>query len=191
LLDADEQLAVAKGLREGRGEAWTALFDAYAQDAWRYASHLAGGDREATCEVVQESFLAAARAARSFDPTRGSLKAWLLGIVHLQTVQHFRRRRRELANGQALSGDRRAMLDSGAPSPAAEALQRETAEQVRRVLAEMPSDYAWLLAAKYIDERPIAALADELSAGPEAVRSKLARARRLFRSAMTHQRVKR
>ena len=67
----------------------------------------------------------------------------------------------------------------------ADLLRREQAEHVRRTLAEMPSDYAWLLVAKYVDDRPIAAISAELAAGAEAVRSKLARARRLFRTALS------
>ncbi len=182
LLDADEQLAVAEGLREGRGEAWAALYDAYCEDVWRYAARIVGGDRDATADIVQESFLAAARAARAFDPERGSLRAWLMGIVHLQTLQFFRRRNRE-----ARAEERGARNADG--DPVAEMLRREASEQVRRVLAEMPAESAWLLVAKYVDERPIAALVAEMNAGAEAVRSKLARARRLFRTAMTRRRV--
>src|SRR6185436_14608947 len=94
----EQQRAVAEGLALGRGEAWAALYDAYAEDAWRYAYRLAAGDRGATEEILQETFLAAARAARGFDAARGTLRSWLLGIVHLQTVQYFRRRGRDTRN---------------------------------------------------------------------------------------------
>jgi RNA polymerase sigma-70 factor, ECF subfamily len=183
LLDDDQQLAVTAGLRSGRAEAWTALYDAYCEDVWRYAARLAGGDRHAAADVVQETFLAAARSARSFDPTRGSLRAWLLGIVHVQTLRQWR---------SELRGSRREVRvedRDGESDPAAALAAAERAAQVRRTLADMPAEYAWLLVAKYVDDRPVAALASELAAGAEAVRSKLARARRLFRNAMTRERV--
>jgi RNA polymerase sigma-70 factor (ECF subfamily) len=184
LLDGDQLNAVMEGLRAGRSEAWAALYDAYAVDAWRFAARLAGGDRETTADVVQEAFLAAARSARSYDPERGSLRGWLLGIVHHQVLLHWRRDRRG-AGREARVGESR----NGEIDPADELLRRERAEHVRRVLADMPAEYAWLLVAKYVDDRPIAAIITETAAGAEAVRSKLARARRLFRNAMTRERV--
>ncbi len=185
LLNTDEQLAVADGLSRGRVEAWNALYAAYAEDVWRYAARLLGGDRDGVGDVVQETFMAAARSARSFDSQRGTLRSWLIGIVHLQAAQHWRRRGR-----QTRSDERTTTGDRDEASDPEQALMRcEQAEHVRRVLAEMPADYAWLLVAKYVDERSIGAIVDELSAGAEAVRSKLARARRLFRTAMSRERV--
>jgi RNA polymerase sigma-70 factor, ECF subfamily len=186
LLDAEQQLAVAEGLRGGRVEAWAALYDAHSEDVWRYAARLLGGDRDSVADVVQETFLAAARSARGFDLDRGTLRSWLLGIVHTQTLQHFRRRGRSGRDRDALSRER---LGNESADPAAEMVRREQADQVRNMLAEMPADYAWLLVAKYVDDQPIAEMSAELALGAEAVRSKLARARRLFRTAMSRQRV--
>ena len=64
-------------------------------------------------------------------------------------------------------------------------LRREQADHVRRVLADLPADAAWLLVTKYVDGESIAALATRTGAGLETVRSKLARARRLFRQALS------
>jgi RNA polymerase sigma-70 factor, ECF subfamily len=184
LLDADQQSAVIEGLASGRAEAWAALYDEYAEMVWRYAARLLGAGRDGVADVVQETFLAAARSVRSFDPTRGSLGSWLLGIVHQQTMQYWRRR-----GLQTRSEEQSTQSESVDHDPAARLHQRERAEHVRRVLAEMPADYAWLLVQKYVDDRPIAALTGDLAAGAEAVRSKLARARRLFRTAMSRERV--
>lgn len=184
LLDGNQLNAVTEGLQNGRPEAWAALYDAYAIDAWQFAARLVGGDREATADVVQEAFLAAARSARSYDPERGSLRAWLLGIVHHQVFLHWRRERRGTR-----SEERVRPTPDGETDPAEALLRDERAAHVRRVLAGMPAEYAWLLVAKYVDDRPIAALVAETATGAEAVRSKLARARRLFRNAMTRERV--
>jgi RNA polymerase sigma-70 factor (ECF subfamily) len=184
LLDADQQSAVIEGLAAGRAEAWAALYDEYAEIVWRYAARLLGAGRDGVADVVQETFLAAARSARTFDATRGTLGSWLLGIVHQQTTQYWRRRSRETRSEER--GVRTEQLNHNS----ADELQRcERAEHVRRVLAEMPAEYAWLLVQKYVDDRPIAALTGDLAAGAEAVKSKLARARRLFRTAMSRERV--
>ena len=65
MLDDSTQLAVIRGLREGRRDAWTTLYDAYAVDIWRYVGHLIGGTSSEIGDVVQETFLAAARSGAS------------------------------------------------------------------------------------------------------------------------------
>ena len=61
MLDEPEQLAVAAGLREGRREAWTRLYDAYSRDVWRYVARLLGPEAAAVADAVQETFMEAAR----------------------------------------------------------------------------------------------------------------------------------
>jgi RNA polymerase sigma-70 factor (ECF subfamily) len=189
LLDADQQSAVIEGLAAGRAEAWAALYDEYAEMVWRYAARLLGAGRDgavrdSVADVVQETFLAAARSARTFDATRGTLRSWLLGIVHVQTAQHWRRR--GLQARSEVHGSQSETVDH---DPSGGLQRREQVEHVRRVLADMPAEYAWLLVQKYVDDRPIAALTGDLAAGADAVKSKLARARRLFRTAMSRERA--
>jgi RNA polymerase sigma-70 factor, ECF subfamily len=170
--------AVACGLQRGDREAWAALFDQHSDRVWRYVARLVGRDVAAVADVVQETFLAAARSARSFDATRGTLSQWLLGIAHRQTAQH--RRQREGVHDS--SRTEQTMADShGDPSALLE--QRETADTVRQALAELSADYAVLLVAKYLEDRPVEQLVHEFGGTTEAIRSKLARARREFRAA--------
>ena len=44
LLDANDQLAVIRGLREGSRDAWARLYDNYSVDIWRYVARLLGPD---------------------------------------------------------------------------------------------------------------------------------------------------
>jgi RNA polymerase sigma-70 factor (ECF subfamily) len=177
----DDQLALIRGLREGQPNAWTALYDRYSADVWRYVARLVGPDGAAVADVVQEAFLAAARSARQFDPARGGVWGWLAGIAHHQVKAHWRQasraaRVKALAESGALEVLR--WLDS-----ADDAWQRqELADLVRSVLAELPADYAALLAAKYMDDATLEELASQTGASVEATKSKLARARREFRA---------
>lgn len=181
--DYDEQ-AVFRKLRDGDRNAWTALYDRYSGDVWRYVARLIGADAAAVADVVQEVFLAAARGARRFDPSRGTPWAWLAGIAHHQTAAYWRERGRAarlqalLESGQA---DLRRLLD--AAEPVDDLLERrELIDLVRYVLAELPADYAVLLMAKYQEDRSLEALAEQLGGTVESVKSKLARARREFRA---------
>ena len=183
MLDEPDQLAVMRGLRDGSRAAWTKLYDGYSVEVWRCVARLVGQRPADVADVVQEVFLAAARSARGFDPERGSLWNWLTGISHRQVALYWRQakraaRWRELAQAGAI--EIRQWLDDGAPDALLQ--QRELADVVRGVLAELPADYAALLAAKYLDERSLDDMAREAATSVDAIKSKLARARREFRA---------
>jgi RNA polymerase sigma-70 factor (ECF subfamily) len=51
------------------------------------------GDRTAAEDVVQEAFLGAWRNAARYVDARGSVRTWLLAIVHHRAIDAIRRRR--------------------------------------------------------------------------------------------------
>ena len=184
----DDSSAVIRGLRDGDREAWTALYDRYSEDVWRYVARLLGSDVAAVADVTQETFLAAARSARGFDPARGSVGGWLIGIAQHRVALHWRElgrveHWRKLAESGA--AEIRDWLD-GRESAADDGNRRELADSVRRVLAEMSPDYAALLAAKYLDQRSLDEISRENDRSIDATKSKLARARVEFRTKFEH-----
>ena len=184
MLDEPDQQAVVDGLRHGDRDAWSALYDGYSVDVWRYVARLVGPETAAVADIVQETFLSAARSARQFDAARGTLWAWLTGIAHHQSSLYWRQiskvqRLKELVEARA--DELRRWLET--TEAADEPWQRqELADTVRGVLADLPADYSALLVAKYLDERSLDELSQELGGTVDAVKSKLARARREFRS---------
>ena len=187
MLDEHQERLLAQGLREGKTEAWQALYDAYAETVWRSVARLLGTGCGDVADVVQETMLAAARSARTFDPARGSLRQWLWGIAHNYVALHFRKQQQqdrlakagaELAarNGPALNRP-----EAKYPSPPAALASAELATLVRANLAALSADYALLLTARYLDGEAVAAIAAREGASEVAVRSKLARARHAFR----------
>jgi RNA polymerase sigma-70 factor (ECF subfamily) len=184
LLSPTEQLAVLRGLRSGDRNAWTALYEGYSEEVWRYAARLLGANEAAVADVVQETFLAAARSAGKFDSERGTLWPWLTGIVHHQAAAYWRgvqrtARLRRLAESGA--SDVLRLFNRGEP-PDAIWERQELADLVRLVLTELPGDYAALLTGKYLDDQTLEELAAQWGGSTEAIKSKLARARREFRS---------
>src|SRR5262245_65458791 len=83
---------LARELVGGSADGWRMLYDAFAEAVWRCVARRVGPHTAEVADIVQETFLAAARAARSYDPARGSLWVWLSGIARRQTALHFRRR---------------------------------------------------------------------------------------------------
>jgi RNA polymerase sigma-70 factor (ECF subfamily) len=184
LLDHQEQLAVASGLRNGNRQSWARLYDAYSVDVWRYVTRLLGSDGPAVADAVQETFMEAARSARHFDASRGTLWTWLTGIAHHRVAAYWRQaeraaRLRKLVESRA--EEIRHWLDAAEPSDEPRQ-QQEMAELVRCTLAELPADYAAILTAKYLDELTLQELSEHGDASIDAIKSKLARARREFRA---------
>src|SRR6185369_11018613 len=87
-----EQLPVAQA-RTGDRDAWDALFQRYQLPVYVYAYELLR-DEQASLDVVQETFINAARHLESLreDDRFGS---WLFGIAHQKCVQRWRKRGRE------------------------------------------------------------------------------------------------
>jgi len=177
-----------RGLREGRTEAWRTLYDAYSRRVWHSVARRMGPAEAAdVADVVQETFLAAARSARSYHPDRGSLWLWLGGIARRHVALYYRNRRRHdrlRRAGEFHGVDGRQVarwLDGGKGTPAAALDSAETASLVRAVLTELSSDYETLLTAKYFDGATVEQIAGQRNCSTTAVRSRLARARRAFR----------
>lgn len=188
-MDDQQEQQIARGLREGKTEAWRALYDAYSKRVWLAVARRMGADVSDVADVVQETFLAAARSAGTYDAARGSLWLWLSGIARRHVALHFRKqaRHRRLQEGsqrQPLESERVARWLSGREEVPAESLiSAELAEQVRDALGRLPSEYEMLLTAKYLDGVPVDQLAGDRRLSATAVRSRLARARRAFRRA--------
>lgn len=181
-MDDTTERAIGAGLRRGEATAWHALYAAHAESVWRMIARLIGPSAADVADVFQETFLAAARAARGYDSARGSLGQWLGGIARRQVALHFRRR--ELLARHESAAARSAVTPTDEPAEAAAAA--ELAGFVRGTLRELPEDYEALLTERYLDAIPVEQMARQRRCTAEAIRSKLARAREAFRRAFAH-----
>ncbi len=190
-MDESEERQLAQGLREGKIEAWHALYETHARPVWISVARWMGPDSADVADVVQETFLAAARSARNYDPARGSLGHWLLGIARNHVALHYRSEQRQQRLQQAqqwlAASDGRLLrwLDQRDDAPWEALASAELATLVRRALTELPPDYESLLTAKYLDGRSVDEIAAAERSSTTAIRSKLARARRAFREILT------
>src|SRR6187401_2754020 len=80
---------LVRAVAEGSHDALAALYDRHADAVFASASRLTS-DRGLAEEVVQETFLALWNRAETFDPSVGSLAAWLHTIARNRTVDRLR-----------------------------------------------------------------------------------------------------
>ena len=79
-------------LAVGRQDALGPLHGRYASLVFNLAAQTL--DRATAEEIVQDVFVAVWRKAGTFDPARGTFRAWVLRIAHLRVLNELRRRGR-------------------------------------------------------------------------------------------------
>src|SRR5262252_10599470 len=77
-------------VQDGDANAFEVLFDRHADAAFSLAYRMCG--RRAMAEdVVQEAFVSLWRSGTRYDRRRGSVRNWVLGVVHNRAIDAFRR----------------------------------------------------------------------------------------------------
>ena len=132
---ADEEVMQLVG--EGSPRAFELLFDRHGGAAFSLAYRMVG-DRVAAEDISQEAFLSIWRSRMRYDPSRGSVRTWVLGIVHNRAIDALRRgasyeRRKEQLD----------IVEERHEAPErtdVEAARREEASSVRNALDTLPAD---------------------------------------------------
>jgi DNA-directed RNA polymerase specialized sigma24 family protein len=66
------------------------LYDAYGASCYRLAHRMVAEEQRA-CTIVRDVFLAVWARETVFDPARGSVQTWLLGVTHRSAAAELRR----------------------------------------------------------------------------------------------------
>jgi RNA polymerase sigma factor (sigma-70 family) len=132
--DADR--AVLERVAAGQLDALEELYDRYRTMAYSIALRITA-DASTAEDVVQDAFLGAWRNAARYAEGRGSVKTWLLSIVHHRAVDALRRRRptTELPDAESLPPAALTLPDIW-PEVAA-GLDREDVQSALRTLSEV------------------------------------------------------
>jgi RNA polymerase sigma-70 factor, ECF subfamily len=132
---ADEDLM--RRAHKGDARAFGVIFDRHGGAAFSLAYRVVG-DRVAAEDISQEAFMSIWRSRLRYRLERGSVRTWVLGIVHHRAVDSLRRnvvheRRRIDAEGLAERQEAPELTE-------VEAARREEARSVRRALKSLPDD---------------------------------------------------
>jgi RNA polymerase sigma-70 factor, ECF subfamily len=141
---ADEDLMGR--VQQGDARAFEVIVDRHADVAFSLAYRMCG--RRAVAEdVVQDALLSLWRSGARYDRSRGSVRSWVLSVVHNRGIDFFRRE--SVRAGKDVSDDDAvARLVSGA-STEAEVERRDDATQVRTALSELPSEQRQVIELAY------------------------------------------
>lgn len=154
-------------------DAFTAAYDRHVDMVFRYLSRRLGPDvgEELTAQTFAEAW--AGRA--TYDPDRGSVLPWLMGIATNLVRRHFRSETRQLRAYAATGQDPVSTFDEVAVLDRLEAADRaRTVAEVLSELSAIDRDVLYLYSALGSYQQ----IADALDLPIGTVRSRLSRARR-------------
>jgi RNA polymerase sigma-70 factor, ECF subfamily len=156
---ADEE--VMQLVQRGDPQAFELLYDRHGGAAYSLAYRIVGKQAAAE-DVVQEALLSIWRSRRRYDPTRGSVRTWILGIVHNRAIDGLRR--------SSVHDRRRETLDiveerfEASEKTDVEVARREEARSVRGALETLPTEQRQTIELAYFGgftQNQIAELMDE------------------------------
>jgi RNA polymerase sigma-70 factor, ECF subfamily len=141
---ADEDLMVF--VRDGEPRAFEVIFDRHSGAAFSLAYRMCG--RRAMAEdVVQEAFLSLWRGGGRYDRRRGSVRNWVLGVVHNRAIDAFRRG--AVRDSRNVSDEGIAERLAAPEQTEAEVTRRDEAQHVRGALGELPAEQRQVIELAY------------------------------------------
>ena len=176
---ADEDLMQL--VRRGEASAFEVVYERHCGAAFSLAYRMCG-TRSAAEDVVQEAFLSLWRSGARYDRTRGSVRTWVLGIVHNRAIDSLRR---------SVVHDRRRASDEGIEErfeardrTDVEVARLDEAQEIRTALQTLPAEQCRVIELAYFGgftqteiasmlETPIGTVKGRMRLGLEKMRAQL------------------
>ena len=175
----DRQLV--RRIEGGDEEAFRSLFASYAPSAMALAVHVVRQTQLAE-EIVQEAFLTLWRSPVVFDERRGSVKAWLMTMVHHRAVDVVRREETQRRRSHEMVA--RIHEETEDPTEAVVEAVAAPAERdaIRTALRSLPDDQREVLQLMYFDGLSQSQIAQKTGAPLGTVKSRALLGMRRMRS---------
>jgi RNA polymerase sigma-70 factor, ECF subfamily len=141
---ADEDLMQL--VQRGDPRAFELVYDRHSGAAFSLAYRMVGRGNVAE-DVVQEAFLSIWRSGARYERARGSVRTWVLGIVHHRAIDQLRRSSvhdKRRASDEGLEE----RLESGERTDN-EVARREEAASIRSAMDTLPADQSHVIELAY------------------------------------------
>jgi RNA polymerase sigma-70 factor, ECF subfamily len=143
LLLADKDLISL--VEQGDPEAFVTIYDRHSRAASSLAYRMMG-EKQAAEDLLQEAFLKLWCGAASYRAERGSVRTWLLSIVHNRGIDQLR----SLASRRRTQEKIESSAQRSQPSEAfAQSWRNSQREEVREALKTLPSEQSKVLELAY------------------------------------------
>jgi RNA polymerase sigma-70 factor (ECF subfamily) len=167
LILADEDLISFVG--QGDAEAFTTLYDRHSRAAFSLAYRMMG-ERQAAEDLAQDAFLKVWRSASSYRAERGSVRTWILSIVHNRGIDQIR----SYASRRRTQDKIEASAPRSQPSEAfAQTWRNSQRDQIREALNTLPPEQLKILELAYFSGYTHVEISDLLSLPLGTVKSRM------------------
>ena len=165
---ADEELMSL--VARGEARAFETIYERHGGAAFSLAYRMCGS-RSMAEDVAQEAFLSIWRAGGRYDRARGSVRTWVLGIVHNRAIDALRRtvvheRRRASDEGIEERFEARERTE-------VEAARREESETIRAMLDALPTEQSRVIELAYFGGFTHSEIAEMLGAPIGTVKGRM------------------
>jgi RNA polymerase sigma-70 factor (ECF subfamily) len=166
-------------VRGGEAQAFELIYERHSDAAFSLAYRMCGARGPAE-DVTQEAFLALWRSVARYDRARGSVRSWVLGIVHNRAIDSLRR---NTVHARRRASDEGIEERFEAPERTdVEVARREDAASIRTVLDELPAEQSKVIELAYFGgfthseiaemlETPVGTIKGRMRLGLEKMRS--------------------
>ncbi|MFN2513813.1 MAG: RNA polymerase sigma factor [Pyrinomonadaceae bacterium] len=178
--DNSSDTELLQAMRAGDEEALADLYRRRQPGIYRFALQMCGS-QELAEDITQEVFMVLIREAHTFDPARGSLSAFLMGIARHHVLRRLQRERFYVSMNEAPdNGSLCGQVLVTTVGPLDEMSRTEAIEGVRRAVLALPERYREVVVLCDLEEMSYAETAEILGCAIGTVRSRLHRARALL-----------
>jgi RNA polymerase sigma-70 factor (ECF subfamily) len=164
---AEAELLV--GAAAGNAVAVRALLDEFGPAVYGFIYARVGGRAHVAEDLLQETLIEAVRSASTFRG-ESSLRTWLCAIARRRLGRHYESERRTAVVRAGLS-----VVPDLDPTDVGADIDRR--DEVTRALGNLPPLHRQVLVLKYLDDRSVEEIAEELGRSRVQVQSMLQRAR--------------
>ncbi len=170
-----DQILLA-AFRRGDSDAFAMLYRRHSRAVFQFAFYMAG-DADTADEITQEVFVWLIHHPAAFDPTRGSLPAFLGGVSRKLLRRHQRTRSKWFPLEDALQS---LQAMSASPGPSLSTETALDAALLRKAIALLPIRYREAVVLCDLQENDYAEAAQILGCSIGTIRSRLHRGRTLL-----------
>ena len=180
----DEQLLLM--MQAGDENAFTTLYRRRQGNIYRFVLEMSGSAPLAE-DVTQEVFMALIRESRGFDPSRGSLSGYLLGMARHHALRLLKRDQTYVSAPQAEESwrDPGDAVPGSGEDPHSVMTRREAIDSVRQAILSLPEHYREAVVLCDLNEMSYEETASVLDCSVGTVRSRLHRGRALLLQKLT------
>lgn len=176
----DRDDVLLKRSAKGDDFAFAELYRRHQAALFRFALRMTGSSWAAE-EIVQDVFMTLVREPKKYDPSRGTLGAFLYGVARNRIMKHLERAPRDFSLDEAGEAGRESHpLLREQMTPARWAELRERREQVRAAVLELPPEFRETVVLCELEEMSYDEAASALDCPVGTIRSRLHRGRAIL-----------